>query len=52
MVEAANGRLEFEGMPKVLFDQVSVFNEEEVAQYPGTVLKVILSQLRNPKGEM
>ena len=32
--------------------QLNVFSAEEIAQYPGTLLKVILGQLYSPKEEL
>ena len=43
LVESDNGVLEWIGLPPILECQLSVFNREEVAQYPGTLLKVIIS---------
>lgn len=39
------GGWEWVNLPKCLEMQLSVFNEQELAEYPGTLLKVILSQL-------
>ena len=49
MRENNEGGFEWVGLPEALKRQLTVFSEEEVAQYPGTLLKVILGQLYQPK---
>ena len=45
MRETYAGDFEWVGLPEALKQQLGVFSNEEVQQYPATVLKVILGQL-------
>ena len=47
--EKPNGEFEWIGLPEALKRQLTVFSKEEIHSYPGTLLKVILSQLYQPK---
>ncbi len=49
MRENDAGGFEWIGLPEAFKRQLTVFSEEEISQYPGTVLKVILGQLYQPK---
>ena len=51
MREDAHG-IQWTGLPDCLKMQLNVFSAEEIAQYPGTLLKVILGQLYSPKQEL
>ena len=51
MREEGNG-FQWVGLPDCLKMQLNVFSPEEVSQYPGTLLKVILGQLYSPKEEL
>ncbi len=52
MREKPNGEFEWVGLPPALKRQLSVFSHDEIASYPGTLLKVILGQLYQPKQEL
>ena len=43
------GNVEWIGLPECLKQQLATFSSDEIAKYPGTLLKVILGQLYNPK---
>ena len=43
------GGFEWVGLPDCLKMQLTVFSDQEIAEYPGTLLKVILGQLYSPK---
>ena len=43
MQENGGGGFDFIGLPEALKRELSVFSEEEIEQYPDTLLKVILS---------
>ena len=49
MRENDDGTIEWVGLPQSLKMQLGVFSKEEVRSYPGTLLKVILGQLYQPK---
>ena len=49
MRENSAGGYEWIGLPDCLKRELSVFRQEEINEYPGTLLKVILSQLYQPK---
>lgn len=44
--------MEWVGLPNCLKMQMNVFSKEEIANYPATLLKVVLGQLYNPKQEL
>jgi serine/threonine protein kinase len=52
MRDAPDGSFEWIGLPQCLKKQLSVFSREEIAAYPGTLLKVVLGQLYSPKQEL
>lgn len=47
--ESSDGGNEWVGLPEALKMQLNVFSAEEISAYPGTLLKVILGQLYQPK---
>lgn len=49
MHEDPQGGFTWNGLPECLKQQLAVFSADEIARYPGTLLKVILSQLYQPK---
>jgi hypothetical protein len=49
MTENNSGGFNWMGLPECLKHQLTVFSEEEISKNPGTLLKVILGQLYNPK---
>ena len=49
MREDGQGGYEWIGLPECFKRELSVFRQEEINEYPGTLLKVILGQLYQPK---
>ena len=49
MRQNASGGYEWIGLPDCIKRELSVFRQEEIEEYPGTLLKVILGQLYQPK---
>ena len=52
MRENHDGSIDWVGLPQCIKQQLSAFSAQEVRQYPGTLLKVVLSQLYSPKMEL
>ena len=52
MRENGNGGYEWIGLPECFKRELSVFRQEEINEYPGTLLKVILGQLYQPKEQL
>ena len=49
MRDDGQGGYEWIGLPECFKRELSVFRQEEINEYPGTLLKVILGQLYQPK---
>ena len=52
MRENSSGNFDWIGLPEPIKRQLSVFKKQEIADYPGTVLKSILKQMYNPKEKL